>query len=40
MLKSLDMELTVDMTSFLKDGSNKKNLFNLVETVFIQDKVK
>ena len=35
------MKLPADMTSFLKNGSNKENLFNLIKkTAFIQDKVK
>ena len=31
MLKSPDMKLPADMTSFLKNGSNKENLFNLIK---------
>ena len=40
MLKSSNMKLPEDMASFLKNGSNNKNLFNLIETAFIQDNVK
>ena len=40
MLKNPDMKLPAYMASFLKNGSNKENLFNLTERAFIQDKVK
>ena len=29
-----------DMARFFKNGANKENLFNLIETAFIQDKVR
>ena len=40
MLKSPDMKLPADMTSFCKNGSNKETLFNLIETAYIQEKQK
>ena len=40
LLKSPDMKLPADMASFFKNGANKENLFKLIETPFIHDKVK
>ena len=40
MFKSPDIKFFTDMASFFKKGANKENLLNLIETAFIQDKVK
>ena len=40
LLKSPDMKVPADMGNFFKNGVNKENLVNLIETAFIQDKVK
>ena len=34
------MKIPADMASFVKNGSNKENQFNFIETAFTQDKVK
>ena len=39
-LKSPDMKLPYDMSSFLRNGQNKETLFNLIERFFTEEKEK